>query len=273
MKSHDDMNRRIRDLMASADWTELVPRLQAYTCSYLKGSAGYTDPRQKLVDAYVMQAIEVVAERGATYGQWMRWVTLFQLLCGVIERHVSAYEKAFETLVRQAHWDELIPRLIAHTLKRYGRGMDRHGKSAEDYVYDAIETLLTRRRYFPFDRVKLFTFLCNTIRSLHTHEAQAIAGEGAHLAIVRTSVDEVSAGEWNEERLVAPSGSEDHDALLLARDFLLDIRDIDLRRYATLRAFGAYDSASEYAAALGIPLSTIRNWDKRLRRRRDRWGQ
>jgi DNA-directed RNA polymerase specialized sigma24 family protein len=271
MKS-DIMNRWIRDLMASADWTEFVPRLQAYTCSLLKSSAGYTDPRQKLVDAYVMQAIEIVAERGATYGQWIRWVTLFELLCGVIERHIVAYERAFETLVRQAHWDELIPRLIAHTLKRYGRGMDRHGKSAEDYVYDAIETLLTRRRYFPFDRVKLFTFLCNTIRSLHTHEAQAIAGEGAHLAIVRLSTDEVSAGEWNEERLVAPSGSQDHDAILLARDFLLDIRDPHLRRYATLRAFGAHDSASAYAAALGVPLRTIRNWDKRLRRRRDRWG-
>jgi DNA-directed RNA polymerase specialized sigma24 family protein len=273
MSSQEEMNRRIRDLLARADWTTLVPRLQGYTRFRLQSSAGYTDPRPKLIDAYVLQAIEVASARGAAYGQWIAWQTLFQLLCCVIDRLISAYELAFETLVMQARWSEIVPRLIAHTAKRYGMGIDRHGKSAEDYVYEAIEALLTRRRYFPFDRVKLFTFLCNTIRSLHAHEAQAIAGEGAHLAIVRKSLDELAPTEWNEDRLIAPSGADDDDALLLARDFLLGLPDPAVRRYAELRAFGTYATASEYAEALGVPLSTIRNWDRLLRRRRDRWGQ
>lgn len=272
MNSHEELNEQIRALIAGADWNDLIPRLQAYTRSHLAVEAEHTSPRQKLVDSYVMQAIEAIARNGARYGRWMRWETLFQLLCAVIKHHVNAYETAFHELIGQARWDDLIPRLIAHTLKRYGRGVDRHGKSADDYVYEAIEALLTRRRYFPFDRVALFTFLCNTIRSLHTHEAVAIAGEGAHLAIVRKGAEDVSAAEWDEERLIAASGAEDHDALLLARDFLLDIRDTELRRYATLRAFETYDTANDYAEALGVPVSTIRNWDKRLRRRRDRWG-
>jgi len=273
MSTRNEIERRIFGLVAQTDWDELIPRLQAYTLNRLFPNDEPSRHRQKIIDAYVLQAVKEIVERGADYARWHKWETLFQLLCAVVVQFSDQYEQTVDAIVRQAPWEELISRLILHTVAHYGGRTSRHGRSAEDYVFEAIQALLTRRRYFPYDRVKLFNFLCGTIRSLYGHEAEKMAAEGAHFTIVRTAVEDASPMEWNEDRLVAPSADKDDDAaLLLARDFLLSIKDVKLRRYAKLRALGAYATAREYAGALDVTERTIRNWDRQLKRRRKDWG-
>lgn len=272
MSSQEEIQRKILDLVGQADWDDLTPRLQAYTRACLLSYSEDSASSQKIVDAYVLQAVRLIVERGADFARWSRWETLFQLLCVVVARHVDRYEHTVAAIVRNAAWEELISRLLAHTVRRYGGRTSRHGRSAEDYVFEAIQSLLTRRRYFPYDRVTLFGFLCGAIRSIYAHEAERMMGEGAHLTIVRKSFDEMGPMDWSEERLVASSvETDDAVALLLARDFLLSIEDVQLREYARLRALGAYDTARNYAEAMAVSEQTIRNWDRQLRRRRDRW--
>jgi hypothetical protein len=274
MSTRDEFERRINALIAQADWDDLVPRLQAYTRNYLFPGAESRRKRQKIVDLYVLQAVQLVVDRGADYGLWHHWETLFQLLCAVVAHRIDQYRQTVNTIVRESQLEELIPRLILHTVKQYGGRTSRHGRSAEDYVFDAIQALLTGQRYFPYDRVELFTFLCSTIRSLYGHEAEKMAAEGAHFTIVRQSFEDESPMEWNEERLVAPSGDKDDEAALwLARDFLMSIEDPRLREYAKLRALGTYETAREYARALGVTEQTIRNWDRQLKRKRKNWGR
>jgi hypothetical protein len=271
VSSKDLVEERIFELVRTADWGDLTPRLAAYTRMYLQNVAGPLQPRQKIVDAYVLQAIGETVRRGVDYGLWLPWETLFQLLGIVVKHLVDQYEETFHAIVRQTNWDEMTSRLIAHTVRRYGVRASRHGRTAEDYVEDAIEAMLARQRYFPYDRVTIFVFLCGTIRSLYAHEAERMVGEGTHLTIVKKSFDEVGPTEWKEGDLVAPSGDDDQVALLRARDFLRRIENPELRHYAELRALGTHDTAAGYARALGVTEQTIRNWDRQLRRARTRW--
>ena len=271
MTAKDPVEERILELAETADWGALTTRLVGYTRAYLRDVAAHPQPRQKIVEAYVLQAVSETVCRGADYGRWRPWETLFQLLCIVVACLIDDYEDGFRAIVRKTDWEEMISRLIAHTVKRHSTRTSRHGRTAEDYVEDAIAAMLAHQRYFPYVRVTLFVFLCGTIRSLYAHEAEKMTAEGAHLTIVQKPFDEVSPTEWNEENLIAPSGDDEQAALLRARDFLLRIGNPDLRRYAELRAVGAYDTAADYAHALGIPEQTIRNWDRQLKRMRNRW--
>jgi hypothetical protein len=271
MTASDAIVERVRELVEDADWSDLTERLAAFTRAYLHNVAGHSHPRQKIVHAYVVQAVSETVCRGANYGRWQQWETLFQLLCIVVARLINEYEEAFRTIVRNTNWEEMISRLIAHTVRRHGARTSRHGRTAEDYVSGAIVAMLAHERYFPFDRVTLFVFLCGTIRSLYTHEAEKMAAEGAHLTIVKNAFEDVAPTEWSEESLVAPTIADDRLALVRARDFLYRIGDHDLRRYAELRALGVHRTAAEYAHALSVTEQKVRNWDRQLKRLRDRW--
>jgi hypothetical protein len=272
MGTREELERTIRELVEAANWPDLVTRLLAYTRAYL-ANYGESEGRrwQNVTESYVQTAVGKVLGFECDDGHRSAGETLFRLLCAVVSQLIDDDELKLKQILEATEWEDIIPRVIAHTVRRLGPGTNRYGKGPEDYVYQAIELLLTRHRHFPHDRVGLFTFLCNTVHSLHTHDAEKIATEGQHLAVTSGKIREARVDEKDESRLTAPEHHDDSGAAATANDFLLSLDDEKLREYARLRALGAYDTAKEYAAALGVTEQTIRNYDRKLKRRRDRW--
>ncbi|HWS73208.1 MAG TPA: hypothetical protein VN605_13930, partial [Thermoanaerobaculia bacterium] len=268
------LQERIRTMIREAEWEDLIPRLLAYASSYL---AHYGQPEgrriQKVADAYVQRAVRALLDRTEKYAPWHQGChTAFQLLGAIIGHLIDADEVTLNQILSTTQWTVMIPKVIAHTVRKLGPRSTRHGKSPEDYVQDAVLLVLLRRRHFPHYRgVSLFTFLCHVVHGLRSNDAIRVADEGPHLTIVVKPSDDRSSGEYLEEHLPAVDfQSADDDATRAADDFLASL-DGKLREYATLRALGAFNTATEYAEALHVTVQAIRNYDRQIKRRRRRW--
>lgn len=270
MTRAEDLEREVRERIESADWRDIVPRLQAYTRAYL-AQYGEPDGRrwQDVTHSYVTRAVERLSRNplGTDHG-----ATLFELVCAAIRELVEDDEARLQEILGSADWENLIPRVIARTVRDLGPATSAHGMSPADYVYEAVLHLYTHRRHFPHYRLNLslFTFLCNTVYGMRTNDMAKAVSEGLHLTIVGEDDHAPARGELSARRLPPARSNEDAAALHQATDFLASLEP-DLRAYAALRAAETYDSAKEYATALGVSEQTIRNYDRRLRRRRAHW--
>lgn len=274
MGRRQELERKLDELIASASWDEVVPRLQAYTVSHLS-RYGESEGRRwhHVTQSYVLRAVEAVVHRGSDYVVWHEWNTLHQLLCKVVGQLIDEDERRLDELLERANWADIIPRVLAHTVRRLGTTIGAQGKSPEDYVYEAVLQLFTRRRHFPFERdVSLLTFLCKTVHGMRTNHAASGAAERRHVSLVDS--DEPEAGQYNAARIAAPADPAfvERELSRTVDDFIASLEP-DLQPYARLRAQEAYGTAAEYATALGVTVEVIRNYDRRLRRRRRRWDE
>lgn len=189
-------------------------------------------------------------------------------------------EQALAAVVASADWDDLTKRLLAYASWRLTRftSAKRAGCTADDYVQQAVTLLLTGQRRFPADGdVQLFSFLCGVIDSLTSHAAEKIRRRtkngAAEVAIVSEENDDTALDGIGEEHLGAPAHFE---AELIARDcFERFARSLEprLAAYVRLRISGRYGTAEEYAKALSTTVPEIRNLDRQLWRRRNRYDQ
>lgn len=267
MANREELERRLWELIDAADWDNLTPRLQAFIRTYLS-QYGESEGRrwQNVTHSYAVRTVEMVLKRGAASARWHDWQSLFELLCRIAAQLIDDDERRLKDLLETADWADIIPRVIAHTVRQFGSASGPHGQGAEDYVYDAVVQLFTRRRHFPIDReVSLFTFLCKTVRGMRTNEQASLAGRSLHM-----SPDDDSAGPA-VDRIVSGNDSSGVDASMALERFL-ETLEPDLRRYARLRVSGKFATAEEYATALGVTVEVIRNYDRRLRRRRPKWN-
>ena len=267
MANREELQRRLWELVDAADWDDLTPRLQAFIRTYLS-QYGESEGRrwQNVTHAYAVRTVQMVLERGAESARWHDWQSLFELLCRIAAQLIDHDERRLKALLESADWADIIPRVIAHTVRQFGSAVGPQGHGAEDYVYDAVVQLFTRRRHFPIDReVPLFTFLCKTVRGMRTNEQASLAGRSLHMSA------EDDSGGRAVDHIVSDNDSSGVDASIALERFL-DTLEPRLRRYARLRVSGKYATAKEYATALGVTVEVIRNYDRRLRRLRAKWN-
>jgi DNA-directed RNA polymerase specialized sigma24 family protein len=178
-------------------------------------------------------------------------------------------------IVSELDWEAWTRRWTAYARKR----QCRHGSAAArflsqpgDCVQDAIHLILEGRRRFESGTLTaFFAFVCGVIDSLISHEASRARRYRA-VALVGDT-DEPMPGEIFEGMLVAPGSSESELLFLDDLEEFIKTLEIDLATYARLRACDSYSPSEEYAEALSVPVSEIRNMDRRLRRRRIQWSQ
>lgn len=194
------------------------------------------------------------------------------------EVHVAcACESLVDELIANIDWVGTTKRLLAYAryrLSRHGALAGRYNNKADDYVQDAVMLLMDGTRRYPCGSGKtLFGFLCGVVDSLISHDGEKARRRGPEMFIGYEQGEDAEPDEYPEERL---SGGNDFVDRIIADDELsrfLGCLDPDLVEYARLRATAEMMSAEEYADALGVPVSEIRNMDKRLRRRRPQWNR
>lgn len=175
-------------------------------------------------------------------------------------------------LITGKTWSLVTKRLLGFAevrLHRHGPYARRYTNRAEDYVQEAVVRLMDGTRHVSAgDENDLYRGLCSIVDSLISHDAEKANRRGTHMLITN---DEASRDEVVEEHL---SSGEDFETQIIMRNefehFMASLEP-DLEQYVRLRAAGEYETAEEYAAALGTTVTQIRNMDRRLRRRRDRW--
>lgn len=175
-------------------------------------------------------------------------------------------------LMEQLDWDAYVRRWLAYTqgrLSRYGSNAFVFALQASDCVQEAISlTLEGRRRFERGTKSEFFAFMCGVIKSLVSHAGEKTRRGVAHITADR---DDAEPGAIGEGQL---KSAEDLEHDFLFRDDIerfLEWVDEDLALYARLRADETWGSTEEYAQALGLSVSEVRNMDRRLRRRREQW--
>lgn len=178
-------------------------------------------------------------------------------------------------ILDQTNWDDLTRRLLLYAnyrFSRHGAASGRYVNKPDDYVQEAVTALLDgRRRYSPSPEKTLFAFLCGVVDSLLSHDAEKAERRGTHLFIGNDDVDDAPPDEYSEDRLASNDNFEED---IIVKDELahfMGFLEPDLQTYVRLRARDTQSSAEECAATLQISVSDVRNMDRRLRRRRERW--
>src|ERR1051325_7298453 len=115
-------------------------------------------------------------------------------------RNLSPRSKSLPSLT-EAEWEEIWRRLRLYTWKRFRWLNDRTGQDLDEIAHQAmVDTWTGKRRWPPIDRltglennkVTLFVFLCETVRSLVSHVWER---EKA-----RVSFDETSSSDSLKDR-------------------------------------------------------------------------
>lgn len=175
----------------------------------------------------------------------------------------------------EADWPHLLKKGLVYTATRifHFGGMWFLKARRDEYVQEAAKLILEGQRQFDPERQTLFQCLAGVIDSLISHDIEKVVRRGYHFSLVQGPDDDLLPGEISEEQL---AGLDDFENEVLLRDqrdkFIASIDDEELRRYAQMRADGAYDNAEEFAKALQTTVENIRNMDRRLRRRRAQWS-
>lgn len=188
--------------------------------------------------------------------------------------HSEHDSASFERIVAETSWGELSARLLGYAryrLSRY-RGVDPTiGDRAADYVQEAIARFLDRTRSYD-GKKPLFHWFCSQIDSLTSHDREKAMRRGPEIAIDQLGDENTSERSSSDDWAAS---ADDLEQAIIARDELehfVSSLDPDLRRYVLLRVHGAQMTAEEYAVAMGTTVERIRNFDRRLRRRRQLWA-
>jgi DNA-directed RNA polymerase specialized sigma24 family protein len=192
------------------------------------------------------------------------------------ERDTSQLISVFDFL-QNTDWADYARRLVLYAgyrLSRHGTLAARYTNGAEDYTQEAIAAFISGdRRFVPAENVTLFSFLCGTVNSLISHDAEKATRRGTQVSLTSNVRGETAANEINEEQL--PTG-DNFEQQVMAREELERFKeslDRDLQEYVSLRAADEGGSAEEWAKILGTTVSDVRNMDRRLRRRRPQWNR
>ncbi|HET8797288.1 MAG TPA: hypothetical protein VFO89_06365 [Thermoanaerobaculia bacterium] len=156
----------------------------------------------------------------------------------------------------------------AVVLRRGGRttGLDE----ADDYVQQAVKLVLEGRRNLPPDATprQIRAALYGIVESLIYHHRRKLRRRGRFIPIASEPGD----GQISEQEIVEKRDDEaERAARQSLKSFLAKI-DARLRRYALARVADPDATADQHARYQRVPVAAIRAMDKRLRRRRDLWG-
>ncbi|MEA2328431.1 MAG: hypothetical protein QOE68_3390 [Thermoanaerobaculia bacterium] len=177
MKQREEPPEAIRSLLE-------ITRPQLRQCAKTALSRhGATDKRipQQTMDAYIERALQQTESecRDVTDAG-----TFCEILSRAIESHVDRDEIELAQIIENTNWSKTTKVTIATVVKRHGQKVNRFGKCAEDYVTEAIELLLERKRHFPFYRgLSLVKFLVRTVDNLYNHAQERMAKEGTHVSL------------------------------------------------------------------------------------------
>jgi len=170
-------------------------------------------------------------------------------------------------LLENTEWDSTVKRLILHAnwrCSRYGNASSIYQSRAEEYAQEAIALFLEGTRHYDGSGgTEFFNFLSGCVDSLVSHDVEKAKRRKESKPGVERDDDE--AIDFLEQRT---QSTHDFEKDILDRDELdrlIDSFDPDLQPYLRLRA--EIDmTAAQYAQALNVSESTIRNMDKRIRR-------
>lgn len=148
-------------------------------------------------------------------------------------------------------------RIAALPWYRVFSGRASGGLEPADYVLEAAELLMSGRRRCR----KKYTreaAVAGILDSLISHHSGDVENSFAHTLLSATD----RSGEQADENVVLQDRLE---------KFKAGFADEKQRHYIDLIAKGECDSAEDAARVLGVPVSTVRNIVKVVRRRRDQW--
>jgi DNA-directed RNA polymerase specialized sigma24 family protein len=165
----------------------------------------------------------------------------------------------FARLIQETDWPSVTRRLLLYAEMRLRTQVspNPYGRDAEDYVLAAVSQVLEGIREFS-DPKLLFRFLAVVVDELIRHDAESVRLTDS---LSETVAKTLSNKTDIEQETIASEKAEKFFSSLAP----------DLERYARLRLYGEFSSFTEYARALGIEESEVRNLDRRLRRMRARY--
>jgi hypothetical protein len=262
--SGDELSQHIR----AADWTDVVERLLLIARTAL-GAHAPADRRrfEKVCSAYVERTVARLLAEGAARARRFRMHSLLQLLGAMLLSLVEKDDREVTRIVTTANWDDVSRRVLAYTAAKHGSDATRSGKTPADRLNHAVMILLERRHHFPHYRnVSLVAFLCSTIDGIVSHDAEKVRKRGTPLRIVTERIEGV--GECSEEELPAVV-EEPRDVIAEKQsERFIAALEPQLQAYVRLRQAEPGWTTKQYAEMLGTSVEQIRNWDRKLRRRR-----
>ena len=179
-------------------------------------------------------------------------------LAGILEKmHPDEQGELFERLTLHAQF----------TLRRHGPMANDYQYSAEAFANEAVTRALEERRVCP-SGLPPFVFLAGIVSSLISHEGQR--PEHRNLRVRLDGDDEESASVV--DTLPANDDVEATVVASVALDRFKETLDPELREYVEARETAAGSTAEELAKTLGKPVTVIRNYDRKLSRRRSQWN-
>jgi hypothetical protein len=164
--------------------------------------------------------------------------------------------------IRDENWKELIPRLLYFAelrlrRLRWQRGCIPGGRSAQDFVHDAIEKALSGNRKFNSTKDVLKN-LCQIISGDISH--QVMSYENRNVSSMNDSTDNLPDEEPSAESIV-------HYRCMCEKLLSYLDRDPVARIIAELMLYHDIVASYDLGIRLQLPISEIENAKKRLRRR------
>jgi DNA-directed RNA polymerase specialized sigma24 family protein len=178
--------------------------------------------------------------------------------------------------ISENQWAHILQKLRLHAWRRYRSLSDKLGLDLDDVVHQALVDTLEGKRHWPKERVSLFYFLCEVVRSIINHRLtqkkriiplESMESRGSVddsdvasiEAMVGGSIGEYLRYESIYNRLVYDRLIEQMYELVKGDRVLINI----VRLWSTEPSL----KPSELAEALGLSIDEIRNAQKRLRRK------
>ena len=239
------------------DWAGLTKRLLPVARATV---AQYTPPDRKhadkLAEAYVIRAVE----RFLAAGTECDADAIFTTVANIIVELAEDDERKLDEIIRDAKWEEITRRVLAYTAHKHGAGPTRAGKEPADRFQEAVVALIERRRHFPHYRgVSLVAFLCATIDSIVSHDAEKMKNHGVDIPEGTERMPEASAqprdfvGGLEEDRFVGSLPAE-------------------LQQYLRLRLSEPHWTVRQYADALNVTIARVHDWNRKIKRRRRKFA-
>lgn len=188
-----------------------------------------------------------------------------------------ALEYTRSELAAWVDWADWVPRLIAYARWRQSRYSATLRARCElqpaDCAQEAVKLWLDGIRQFESGtEAAFFEFLCSVIDSLINHDVEKIFRRGTQVQIRQGRADD-QAGGIDEAQL---RSNDDFERKFVfeqeAKRFFASLEP-DLATYAIFRLDELDFSAEERAAALGVSVADVRNFDRRLKRWGMRWKE
>jgi len=234
------------------DWIDITKRLLPVARDTL---ARYAPPERrqsdKLPESYVVRAVERFLADDADVAD------TFVAVATIVVHLIEEDERKLDEIIAATNWDDVTRRVLAYTAGKHGAAPTRSGKDPSDRLNEAVVMLLERRRHFPHYRpgMSLVGFLCATIDSIVSHDAEKLKNHGADIPEATERLPETSQqprdviNDLEDERFIASLPPE-------------------LQDYVRLRVREPNWTAKEYAAHLKVTVARIHDWNRKIKRRR-----